>query len=61
MDPNEAVQQLRELYNEFVQDEGLQGRTQGQLAADLIEVLVLFDDLDNWIIAGGFLPKEWQR
>jgi hypothetical protein len=53
MDPNATLQELRELYNEVVQDEGTD--------VDAAYVLDLFDALDNWIIAGGFLPNEWRR
>ena len=57
MDPEQALQELREWYNSVVQD----GEVQGDPVDNLDEVLTLFDNLDNWIISGGFLPKEWQR
>jgi len=51
MDPDAALQELREMYNE-VQD--------GGLTIEAAEYAIcLFDSLDNWIISGGFLPKEW--
>lgn len=53
MDPDAALQELRELYNE-VQD------SEDPLDAAL-RTVELFDDLDNWLISGGFLPKEWRR
>ena len=50
MNPDAALQELRELYNEE------------EWTPDIVErFITLFDDLDNWIISGGFLPKEWQR
>lgn len=60
MDPEQALQELREWYNEVVQDERISATRETEHAR-LIEVLDLFDNLDNWIISGGFLPKEWRR
>lgn len=53
MDPNRTLELLREFYNNW-QDDNL-------TAEDAEEMVQLFDDLDNWIVAGGFLPDEWQR
>ena len=53
MDPDAVLQELRELYN-LAQDDAM-------TAEDGVAAVCLFDDLDNWIISGGFLPKEWQR
>lgn len=51
MDPDQALQELRELYNEW-QDNDLD-------SADYDRFVQAFDALDNWIVSGGFLPKEW--
>ena len=61
MDPDVVLEELRELYNEFVQDEGVDRLKSSQVEAAVVEILTLFDDLDNWLISGGFLPKEWRR
>ena len=53
MDPDATLEELRELYNDW-QD----GNLDPDKAGDFV---TLFDNLDNWIISGGFLPKEWQR
>jgi predicted DNA-binding protein (UPF0278 family) len=52
MDPNATLNELREWYNAVVQD----GTSDHE---GLIEVLTLFDELDNWIVSGGFLPRDW--
>jgi len=54
MDPDAALQQLREYYN-LAQDGLMTGDT------DAMEIAEVFDDLDNWITGGGFLPAEWQQ
>ena len=51
MDPDATLEELRELYNDW-QD----GNLDPDKAGDFV---TLFDNLDNWIISGGFLPKEW--
>lgn len=53
MDPNEVLEELRMYYNSF-QDGTL-------TVEDAENMAVLFDNLDNWIIMGGFLPDEWRR
>ena len=47
MDPDEALRKIRELIND------------GD-SAD-IELVHLFDGLDQWLSKGGFLPKDWSR
>ena len=52
MDPDKVLEQLRELYNSW-QD--------GHLGSHEVGLFIeAFDNLDNWIISGGFLPKEWE-
>jgi hypothetical protein len=54
MDPNEALEQLRQLSaqpSELLLDDGVSIRR-------LIE---LFDGLDVWLSSGGFLPAAWER
>lgn len=53
MDPNAALQELREAYNE-VQDGTL-------TIEDAERFVVLFDGLDNWLSEGGFLPSDWDE
>lgn len=53
MDPNEALTELREWYNAW-QDSNLDEH-------DLARFMSLFDDLDNWLMNGGFLPRAWRR
>ncbi|MCA1799790.1 MAG: hypothetical protein LC650_00665 [Actinobacteria bacterium] len=55
MDPDAALEELREWYN-VLQDGNLGDHPN---AAQFI--LETFDDLDNWLISGGFLPRAWRR
>jgi hypothetical protein len=61
MDPDAALERLRELASEIT------GRTDGEsydymeITADLgNELAETFENLDEWIKKGGFLPKEWK-
>jgi hypothetical protein len=47
MDPNATLATIRELVND------------GE-SADILLVQA-FQDLDDWLVKGGFLPKAWQR
>ncbi len=49
MDPNEALETLREAY--------LEANEYDQVGA----VLETFNALDEWITNGGFLPDDWQE
>jgi len=56
MDPDATLTELRELYND------LQDGTLGDATNDVIEqFIILFDDLDNWLMNGGYLPRAWRR
>jgi len=52
MDPNAIVEEMRELYNEVQDSEDPLGAA--------IRVVELFDDLDSWLVRGGFLPHDWE-
>jgi hypothetical protein len=47
MDPDAALERIRELIND------------GD-SAD-IELVHAFQDLDDWLCKGGFLPKDWNK
>lgn len=62
MDPDAALERLRELAAEII------GRTDGEsydyveITADLGDELAeTFEGLDEWIKKGGFLPKDWRK
>lgn len=54
MDPNETLKKIRNLC------EKVKGRPKN---IDVIsdEFVEAFQDLDEWIKKGGFLPEDWQR
>lgn len=52
MDPNALLERIRELVAAtFVSEDG-------SYADDLAGA---FDDLDEWLSKGGFLPSAWKR
>jgi hypothetical protein len=53
MDPNELLRRLRELAGD------VDGYAVGDLDGVAREMADLFQDLDAWILRGGFLPKDW--
>jgi hypothetical protein len=56
MDPNEVLKRLRE----YVKDWSEATLNRDDSADDLDTVLDLFDALDTWIAAGGFIPRDWE-
>jgi len=52
MDPNETLKVLREMVARVFADDNADDN-----ATELAET---FDNLDNWITRGGFLPEGWQ-
>lgn len=53
MDPNAALEQLRETAKWLAS-----GNADG---SDLERAVWLFADLDEWLTMGGFPPKDWDR
>lgn len=47
MDPNITLKELRELIRYYYTDQ------------THVQLIDLFDALDNWMKMGGFLPDEW--
>jgi hypothetical protein len=56
MDPNAALNLLRELSNQI--DLATDDHTTTALAMDMIAA---FEGLDNWIKMGGALPDDWSK
>jgi hypothetical protein len=58
MDPDAALEKLRELVTEI-------NENREQAIADpewlLIEFAESFEALDNWLVSGGFLPADWKK
>jgi len=56
MDPEEVLKTLRELAKKVME-------TADEPAYDLkaVEMAEKFQELDEWIMSGGFLPKDWRR
>ncbi len=56
MDPNETIREMRELAhgisNTYGDEESLWA---GKCLAEF------FEDLDEWISKGGFLPRDWKQ
>jgi len=65
MDPNETLRRLRLL---AIEGEDLAGQDpengfdpdiDERISQIALEMSELFQDLDNWILKGGFLPRTW--
>lgn len=57
MDPDEALKELRELAYAITLTDGKPGEAI-RIGQELAEK---FESLDDWIVKGGFLPKDWKR
>jgi hypothetical protein len=53
MDPNTTLKQIRELVTRII-SYGSDDLDDGE------ELATLFEALDEWIVNGGFLPKDWK-
>ncbi len=51
MDPNETLKELRELIDLVLRGDD----------TSVFEAATKFEDLDEWISKGGFLPEAWNR
>lgn len=57
MDPNTALDEIRDLYEQIIDDRA----NANDVADDDVDRLVdLIDALDEWITNGGFLPDDWK-
>lgn len=54
MDPDKALDEIRKLQEDFFEN-----RCMGY--NDLRRMLDLLEGLDDWLCAGGFLPKAWEK
>lgn len=53
MDPNEALERIRDLVEE--------AREHWELSEDAQTLLDEIEALDSWLTRGGFLPDEWAQ
>lgn len=51
MDPNAALEELRDLAATYLDDEN----------QDLCDFAISFTALDGWLTRGGFLPNDWKH
>lgn len=49
MDPNTALERIRALSREIKKSDPDN------------ELVATFDDLDKWLVSGGFVPEAWAR
>jgi hypothetical protein len=68
MDPNDALERVRVLKAAVLHQAALNVTREKWLVKDLPELLeasnelaLAFEDLDNWMSTGGFLPIDWTR
>jgi len=61
MDPDEVLSRLRDAVKEWEADAEGSVMTSEQVEERLDTVLDLFDALDAWITAGGFIPRAWEE
>ncbi len=57
MDPNEVYKEITNLITDLTYEEN-DGK---DLDESTLEFMKLFDALDYWLQAGGFLPDAWKR
>lgn len=57
MDPNANLAEIRELTSRLLKQDQFshENEEDGIALAEFVEAL------DQWLSAGGFLPKDWQR
>lgn len=53
MDPNAALELLREWAEKRIEDTDVAG------APNDLDAAQAWQDLDRWLTNGGFLPKDW--
>lgn len=53
MDPNETLRMMRGIAAEIVE-------TQSNLDNPGYDLAALFQELDAWLMRGGFLPQAWK-
>lgn len=58
MDPNETLKACRRLAAALLREDDKEDANRVNLGAELAQN---FDNLDNWIKRGGFLPDTWRR
>jgi hypothetical protein len=56
MDPNKALEKIRELIREVYNDK----RDFHTVPEAAIELADTINSLDAWLISGGFLPDAWK-
>jgi hypothetical protein len=54
MDPQATLDLIRELVKEISKNEDDQ-------TDEAVELAEAVDDLDNWLMKGGFLPEDWEN
>jgi hypothetical protein len=55
MDPNANLKEQREIAKRILSDDG------EDTGYDAVRLAELVEALDEWIMKGGFLPKEWRE
>jgi len=61
MDPNKALERMRELASRIVDANPEWEENTRFVLEDCTELAELFCGLDEWISKGGFLPQAWQE
>lgn len=62
MDPNAALEGIRERVNALTADTDMGGvLTASEFIETALELAHLANSLDEWLSKGGFLPDEWRR
>jgi hypothetical protein len=61
MDPNKTLEELRMMLKDYLEasDKSDDGVDLNEEAAR--RVVESFEDLDDWLRKGGFLPEDWAR
>jgi hypothetical protein len=58
VDPNEALKRLREIVVAFRDSDG---EIDLDVVGNIEDMVDYFEALDEWIMKGGFLPRDWSK
>lgn len=61
MDPNVVVDELRKLADEVLADDDDPASDDKDNSEVAYQMALRFDQLDNWLKKGGFIPAVWSK
>jgi hypothetical protein len=61
MDPTQYLKEIREMVSELLKRDNSDPRQLDASISDMEDLVPAIDALDQWLIRGGFLPKQWEE